>query len=43
MPAKLDRCVKKVKGKKGVDDAWAICTASINKAKKKTGKKKNGK
>lgn len=37
MPAKLDRCVKKVKaqlkkkGKKG--NAWAICKASMKKKK----------
>jgi hypothetical protein len=25
MPAKLERCVKKVSRKKGVKSAWAIC------------------
>ena len=29
MPEKLDRCVDKVKGEKGEDSAWAICTDSI--------------
>jgi len=29
MPEKLDRCVDKIKGEKGVDSAYAICTASI--------------
>jgi len=29
MPAKLDRCVDKIKGEKGEDSAWAICTDSI--------------
>ena len=31
MPAKLDRCVNDVKGEKGEDSAWAICTDSIKK------------
>lgn len=31
MPQKLDDCVAKVKGKKGVDNPWAICNASIGK------------
>ena len=29
MPEKLDRCVEKVKGQKGVDSAYAICTDSL--------------
>lgn len=29
MPEKLDRCVDKVKGQKGVESAWAICKASL--------------
>lgn len=29
MPAKLDRCVADVKGDKGVDNAYAVCNASI--------------
>ncbi len=29
MPAKLDRCVNDVKGEKGEDSAWAICTDSL--------------
>lgn len=28
-PAKLDRCVDKVKGQKGVKNAYAICNASL--------------
>ena len=40
MPAKLERCVKKVqKGGKSKSSAYAICTASLKKAKaKKKGK-----
>ncbi len=36
MPAKLERCVKKVsRGKKSLKSkAYAICTSSINKSKK---------
>ena len=34
MPADLERCVDKVKGKKGVDSAYAICNASLNKGTK---------
>jgi hypothetical protein len=30
-PAKLERCVKEVKGKKGVRSAYGICTASLQK------------
>lgn len=33
MPAKLERCVEKVKGKKGVQSAYAICTAVMKKDK----------
>lgn len=38
MPAKLDRCVKKLISE-GYDkqSAWAICTSSIKKKKKKRG------
>ena len=32
MPEKLDRCVDKVKGKKGIDNAYAVCNASIGEA-----------
>jgi hypothetical protein len=40
MPAKLERCVKKVKKQgKSKSSAYAICTASLKKAKKK-GKKR---
>src|SRR5487761_22319 len=31
-PAKLERCVEKVKGRKGVRSAYAVCTASLEKA-----------
>ncbi len=31
MPAKLDRCVNDVKGEKGEDSAWAICTDAMKK------------
>ena len=31
MPAKLERCVKKVKKQKGTKSAWAICKASLKK------------
>jgi len=33
MPAKLDRCVKKVKAKGGVKNPWAVCKASLKKKK----------
>lgn len=42
MPAKLKRCVRKVKKKKGVRSAWAICVKSTGQKphkKKKRGKK----
>lgn len=29
MPEKLERCVSDVKGQKGVDSAWAICTDAL--------------
>ena len=32
-PANLERCVKHVKGKKGIDNPWAVCNASISKSK----------
>jgi len=35
MPARLHRCVNKVKGKKGVKNAYAICNAAMKKKKKK--------
>ena len=28
-PAKLHRCVKKVKARGGADNPWAVCNASI--------------
>lgn len=34
MPAKLERCVKKVSKKKGKNSAWAICTSSVMSRKK---------
>lgn len=41
MPAKLDRCVKKLKKKgKSSRSAWAICNASVMKNSKKKKKKK---
>ena len=39
MPAKLERCVKKVGKNKSKSSAYAICTASLKKGKK-NGKKK---
>ena len=36
MPKKLERCVKDVKKKSGNKvNAWAVCTAAINKKKSK--------
>jgi hypothetical protein len=29
VPEKLERCVEKVKKKKGTKSAWAICQASV--------------
>jgi len=38
MPAKLERCVKKVKAKsKGKVSAWAVCVKSTGMKKKKGG------
>lgn len=37
MPARLKRCVSKVKGKKGIKSAWAICIASTGIKRKKGG------
>ena len=37
MPAKLDRCVADVKAKGGVDNAWAVCNASIGEVSNATG------
>ncbi len=34
MPQKLDDCVAKVKGEKGVDNPWAVCNASVGKETK---------
>lgn len=34
MPQKLDDCVAQVKGKKGVDNPWAVCNASLGKETK---------
>lgn len=34
-PAKLERCVQQVKGKKGVRSAYAICTAATQKARRR--------
>jgi len=30
MPEKLERCVDKVKGEKGVNSAYAICNSTID-------------
>ena len=35
MPRKMDRCVSKVKGKKGMKNAYAICTAAMKRKKRK--------
>lgn len=35
MPKKLERCVKKVAKKKSKKSAYAICTASLKKRRKK--------
>ncbi len=32
-PEKLHRCVNHLKGKKGIDNPWAVCNASLNKGK----------
>jgi len=40
MPARLDRCVRKLKGKKGIKSAWAICKASFAGTTKKRRKRK---
>ena len=40
MPAKLDRCVKKVKRKGDVDNPFAVCNAALKKGKKKRRKRK---
>lgn len=40
MPKKLERCVKKVSKKKGVNSAWAICVSSLKKRKGYKQKKK---
>jgi len=34
VPQKLDDCVAKVKGQKGVDNPWAICNAQLGKETK---------
>jgi len=37
MPAKLDRCLRKVRGKKGIKNAYAICVKATGIKKKKGG------
>lgn len=37
MPLRLERCVRKLKGKKGIKSAWAICIASTGIKRKKGG------
>ena len=34
MPQKLDDCVAQVKGKKGIDNPWAICNEQLGKETK---------
>ena len=36
-PAKLERCVRRLKGKKGVKSAWTICIAATGIKKKRGG------
>lgn len=43
MPAKLKRCVQKVKAKGGVRNPWAVCVASTGQKPHKQKKKKKGK
>ena len=48
MPPKLERCVRKVKRKGGVKNAWAVCIKATGIKRKKgggwtKGKKKRGK
>jgi len=43
LPAKLDRCIRRVKGKKGVKNAYAICVAATGIKKKKGGGWSKGK
>lgn len=35
MPKRLERCVAQVKKSKGVKSAYAVCTASLKKSKKR--------
>ena len=37
MPAKLDRCLRKVRRKKGIRSAYAICVASTGIKRRKGG------
>jgi len=39
MPKKLDRCVEKIKKKKGVKNPYAICNKAIKGQNSKTRKK----
>ena len=41
MPKKLMRCVRKLKKKKGVKSAWAICIASTGQKPHKSKKSKS--
>lgn len=34
MPKKLERCVEKVRKRKGIKNAYAICNASLRRRKK---------
>lgn len=40
MPAKLDRCVAKLKAKGRVRNAWAVCKSALKKTKASKGKKR---
>lgn len=40
MPAKLDRCVRKVKAKGGVRNPHAVCNAALRPKRRRKGKKK---
>lgn len=36
MSKSVDKCVRKLKNKKNIDDTWAICYDQYNKKKKNT-------
>ena len=39
MPKNLERCVKKVKAKKGIKSAYGICKAALKRKKKRAKKR----